>query len=60
MATIGTDPNGYKRILFVAREGGRAKRKTIRIGKATMKQATAPQRKRENSFAFSFDTIPKK
>ena len=38
MATIGNDPNGYKRILFVAADG---KRKTIRLGKATMKQATA-------------------
>jgi integrase len=38
MATIGNDPNGLKRILFVAPDG---KRKTIRLGKATMKQATA-------------------
>jgi len=38
MATIGNDPNGHKRILFVASDG---KRKTIRLGKATMKQATA-------------------
>lgn len=38
MATIGNDPNGFKRILFVAPDG---KRKTIRLGKATMRQATA-------------------
>src|SRR5262249_61649932 len=38
MASIGNDPNGFKRILFVAPDG---KRKTIRLGKATMKQATA-------------------
>jgi integrase len=38
MATIGNDPNGFKRILFVAPDG---KRKTIRLGKATMKQANA-------------------
>lgn len=38
MATIGNDPNGFKRILFVAPDG---KRKTVRLGKATMKQATA-------------------
>jgi hypothetical protein len=38
MASIGSDPNGFKRILFVAPDG---KRKTIRLGKATMKQATA-------------------
>lgn len=36
MATIGTDPNGRKRILFVAGDGSR---KTIRLGKATAKQA---------------------
>src|SRR6516164_2134363 len=38
MATIGNDPNGFKRVLFVALNG---KRKTIRLGKVTMKQATA-------------------
>lgn len=38
MATIGNDPNGFKRILFVAPDG---KRKTIRLGKVTAKQATA-------------------
>jgi integrase len=36
MAIIGSDPNGFKRILFVAGDG---KRKTIRLGKATNKQA---------------------
>lgn len=36
MASIGNDPNGRKRILFVA---GDATRRTIRLGKATMKQA---------------------
>jgi integrase len=38
MATIGSDPNGCKRILFVSPDG---KRKTVRLGKVTMKQATA-------------------
>src|SRR5436190_23677189 len=38
MATIGNDPNGFRRILFVAGDGSR---KTIRLGKATMKQAEA-------------------
>ncbi|HEY8669059.1 MAG TPA: hypothetical protein VIL86_20585, partial [Tepidisphaeraceae bacterium] len=38
MATIGNDPNGYRRILFVA---GDSSRKTIRLGKVTMKQAEA-------------------
>jgi integrase len=38
MASIGSDPNGRKRILFVAGDGSR---KTIRLGKATMRQAEA-------------------
>src|SRR5687768_6632708 len=36
MATIGSDPNGRKRILFV---GGDGRRRTIRLGIATVKQA---------------------
>jgi hypothetical protein len=36
MATIGNDPNGRKRILFVAGDGSR---KTIRLGKMSKKQA---------------------
>lgn len=38
MASIGKDPNGRKRILFVAEDSSR---KTIRLGKASMKQANA-------------------
>lgn len=38
MASIGNDSNGRKRILFLAGDGSR---KTIRLGKATMKQASA-------------------
>lgn len=38
MASIGNDPNGHRRILFVAGDGSR---KTIRLGKVTMKQAEA-------------------
>jgi hypothetical protein len=38
MAAISSDPNGRKRIRFVASDG---KQKTIRLGKATMKQAEA-------------------
>ena len=38
MAAIGNDPNGRKRILFVAGDGSR---KTVRLGKATTKQAEA-------------------
>ena len=36
MASVGKDRNGRKRILFVAEDGSR---KTIRLGKASMKQA---------------------
>ncbi len=36
MATIGNDPNGRKRILFVAGDGSR---KTIRLGKMDRKNA---------------------
>jgi len=36
VATIGKEPRGRKRILFVARDG---KRRTIRLGKASMGQA---------------------
>src|SRR5262249_19792113 len=39
MASIGNDCNGCKRILFVAPDSG--KRKTIRLGKVSMKQAIA-------------------
>jgi integrase len=38
MATIGNDPNGRKRILFVAPDG---KRKTVRLGKVSRRQAEA-------------------
>ena len=38
MASIGTETNGRKRILFVAGDGSR---KTIRLGKASAKQAGA-------------------
>jgi integrase len=38
MASIGQDRNGRKRILFVAQDGTR---KTIRLGKASVKQAEA-------------------
>src|SRR5207245_1775202 len=38
MATVINDPNGFKRIQFAAPDG---KRKTIRLGKVTAKQAGA-------------------
>ncbi len=36
MASVGRDPGGHKRILFVGRDG---KRRTVRLGKASMGQA---------------------
>lgn len=36
MATIGTDPNKHRRILFVAKDGSR---KTVRLGKASQRDA---------------------
>lgn len=45
MASIGSDPNGLKRILFVGKDG---KRRTIRLGKASMKQAEAVKVKVES------------
>src|SRR5262245_2450497 len=50
MATIGNDSNGRKRILYVAGDGSR---KTIRLGKATMKQAEAFKVKVESLVAAS-------
>ncbi len=44
MASIGKDPNGYRRILFVAPDG---KRKTIRLGKATQRTAEGVKTKVE-------------
>jgi len=38
MASISRDPNGRKRLLFVAEDGAR---KTIRLGKTSLKQAEA-------------------
>lgn len=44
MASIGNDSNGRKRILFISPDG---KRKTIRLGRADLKQATAAKLKIE-------------
>jgi len=44
MASIGRDPNGRRRILFVAGDGSR---KTIRLGKCSQKQAEAAKVKIE-------------
>jgi hypothetical protein len=50
MAAIGSDSNGRKRILFVASDG---KRKTIRLGQATAKQAGAFKLKIESLITAS-------
>lgn len=54
MASIGSDPNGHRRILFMAGDG---KRKTIRIGKATAKQAEAFKVKVEALVTGAFTNI---
>ena len=51
MASVGKDRNGRKRILFVAEDGSR---KTIRLGKASMKQALALKVKLEALIASRF------
>jgi len=48
MASIGKDPNGRKRILFVDEDG---KRKTVYLGKASARQATAFKTRLENLIA---------
>src|SRR2546426_8832799 len=50
MATIGTDANGHRRILFVARDGSR---RTVRLGKTTRRQAEAVKVKVEQLIAAS-------
>jgi integrase len=45
MASICNDPNGHRRILFVATDG---KRKTIRLGKVSLRQAEAVRVKVED------------
>src|SRR5438045_3205486 len=50
MASIIDDPNGKKRIQFVPDDGGR---KTIRLGKLTMKQAEAIKVKVEDLIGAS-------
>jgi len=47
MASITRDPNGYKRILFMAGEN----RRTIRLGKCSIKQAESFKLKLENLIA---------
>ena len=51
MASIGSDKNGLKRILFVAQDG---RRKTIRLGKVSKKQAIAFKTKLEALIAATF------
>jgi len=45
MASVGNDRNGRKRLLFVGRDG---KRRTVRLGKASAKQAEAVKVKVES------------
>jgi len=54
MATIGKDKGGRKRILFVAGDG---KRKVIRMGKATMQQATTLKCKVQDLITGQFTGI---
>jgi len=54
MASIGKDPNGRKRILFVDQDG---KRKTVYLGKASMRQALAFKVRFENLIAGRFSGI---
>lgn len=51
MASIGKDKNGLKRVLFVSEDG---RRKTIRLGKVSMKQALAFKVKTEALIAQRF------
>ncbi len=51
MASIGRDPNGRRRILFVAQNG---KRRTIRLGKCSQKQGEATKVKIEALVAAQF------
>jgi hypothetical protein len=56
VASIGNDPNGCKRILFVAGDG---RRKTIRLGKVTLKLAEAVKRRVEalNAAAIAAEPV---
>ena len=45
MASIGNDPNGRRRILFVAPDGSR---KTIRLGKCSQRHAESVKHKIED------------
>jgi len=55
MATIGMDPNGFRRILFVASDGTR---KTIRLGKATVKQAESFMVRVEHLMMVATGAVP--
>lgn len=55
MASIGTEPGGLKRILFVAPDG---KRKTVRLGKVSMKTAREFKTKIEHLVIAASTNIP--
>lgn len=55
MATIGTEPNGHRRVLFVAADGAR---KTIRLGKVSQRDAEQICRHVEALAGTSIHTQP--
>ena len=55
MASVSTDPSGNRRILFVAGDG---KRKAIRLGRVTAKQANEIKLKVESILAASLSGLP--
>ena len=55
MASIGNDPGGLKRILFVAPDG---KRKTVRLGKVSVKTAKEIKTKIEHLVIAASTNIP--
>ncbi|MBN2023918.1 MAG: hypothetical protein JW809_14135, partial [Pirellulales bacterium] len=55
MASVGKDPGGRKRILFVAPDG---KRKTVRLGKVPLRTAEAVRTKVEALVASQITGLP--
>ena len=55
MATIGTEPNGHRRILFVAADGSR---KTVRLGKCSERDAEQVRRHVEALAAATIHAQP--
>ncbi len=55
MASIGTDPNGHRRVLFVAADGSR---KTVRLGKVSQRTAEQAQTHVEELLSASINRHP--